>query len=92
MISIKLTDERYSLEAEGDLVVINGSIDTINPHDVLGKFLSQLHDNILEEKLTKIVIDVSKLTFINSPAIKEFAAWLIRASEVVEDEKRRFSE
>jgi hypothetical protein len=59
----------------GERLLLEGTIATQNPAADVGPFLKALHQAILQDGLSEMVVDVTKLTFVNSSAIRLFVDW-----------------
>ena len=55
---------------EGGRLVLEGTMATQNPAADLGPFLKAFHQAIVQDRLPEMVVDVTKLTFVNSSAIR----------------------
>jgi hypothetical protein len=60
---------------EGGRLVLEGTMATQNPAADLGPFLKAFHQAIVRDRLPEMVVDVTKLTFVNSSAIRLFVDW-----------------
>lgn len=60
---------------EGGRLVLEGTMATQNPAADLGPFLKALHQAVVRDRLPEMVVDVTKLTFVNSSAIRLFVDW-----------------
>ncbi len=89
MKSLKMNDERYALSLSNNAITVMGDIDTRNPYDVLGVFLTRVHQGAVDEKVPEIHVDVKKLGFINSIGIKEFTTWIMQVDQLPDQEKYR---
>jgi hypothetical protein len=59
---------------------IEGTLNTTTAQSEAAQHLSALHDHIMAEKLSSFTVDLRKLTFVNSSAIRLFVDWIARAS------------
>jgi hypothetical protein len=59
---------------------IEGTLHTTTVQTQVAQHLGALHDHIVAEKLTSFTVDLRKLTFVNSSAIRLFVDWIARAS------------
>jgi len=59
---------------------IEGSLNTETAQSQIADHLSRIHEYVLTEKLTSFTVDLRKLTFVNSSAIRLFVDWIARAS------------
>jgi hypothetical protein len=69
--------------SEPDTVELKGTIALQDPGREIGPFFKALHAKAVEQALPFVRIDVSRLSFINSSAIRLFVDWAI----AVRDEK-----
>jgi len=63
-----------SVEAGGK-VSLDGTIVVQNPSAELGPFFKALHEAATLDHVAEMVVDVTKLTFVNSSAIRLFVDW-----------------
>lgn len=56
-------------------LLLEGTMATQNPAADLGTFFQALHQAVVRDRLGEIVVDVTKLTFVNSSAIRLFVDW-----------------
>lgn len=56
-------------------LVLEGTMATQNPAADLGPFFKSFHQAIVRDRLPEMVVDVTKLTFVNSSAIRLFVDW-----------------
>jgi hypothetical protein len=56
-------------------VALAGTIAVQNPSAELGPFFKALHQAASSDKVAEMVVDVTKLTFVNSSAIRLFVDW-----------------
>lgn len=59
---------------------IEGALHTSTAQGLIANHLSHVHAHIVAEKLESFTIDLRKLTFVNSSAIRLFVDWIARAS------------
>ena len=69
---------RVSLHAEGNLVTLRGEIDQASPRAFLGPFFETVHQAAEAEGLRQVKVDVQGLRFLNSSAVKELIAWVLK--------------
>lgn len=76
-VSTVRTPEIPSLVAnlDGGRLALEGTIATQNPAADVGPFFKALHQAVVQDRLPEIVVDVTKLTFVNSSAIRLFVDW-----------------
>lgn len=55
-----------------------GSIDMEYPNKVLDPYFKTLHENILANKVKRIIVDFTDLSFLNSSGIKCFVLWVMK--------------
>jgi hypothetical protein len=58
-----------------DRVVLEGTIAFLEPVKELGAFFSEVHTAAVAAKLMELKLDVARLTFVNSSAIRLFIDW-----------------
>ncbi len=54
---------------------VSGTIAVRDPATHVGKFFEQVHKGAIEDGLREVKVDISKLTFVNSSAIRIFLDW-----------------
>jgi hypothetical protein len=59
---------------------IEGTLNTSTAQSQIANHLGRIHAHIVAEKLTSFTVDLRKLTFVNSSAIRLFVDWIARAS------------
>lgn len=59
---------------------IEGTLNTNTAQTQAAQHLSALHEYIVTEKLSSFTVDLRKLTFVNSSAIRLFVDWIARAN------------
>lgn len=87
MSNIAMKDDKYTLHYASGVLVMDGTIDTRFPGDILGLFLKKVHEQILLEKLSVVEADVKAIRFINSSGIKEFTGWILNMDVLPPEEK-----
>jgi len=70
---------RLALTAAGELQ-IEGTLNTPTAQIQTAQQLAALHEQIVVEKLSSFTVDLRKLTFVNSSAIRLFVDWIARAN------------
>ena len=70
---------RLALVAAAELQ-IEGTLNTITAQTQAAQHLAALHQRIVTEKLSSFTVDLRKLTFVNSSAIRLFVDWIARAN------------
>jgi hypothetical protein len=78
---------RVSLAAEGNVVTIRGEIDQSSPKEFLAPFFDQIHSAVDTEGLREVKVDIRGLTFLNSAAVKELIAWVLRRNRLAPEKK-----
>src|SRR4051812_43278047 len=53
----------------------NGDAEAVSPLD---RFLTQLHQKLMEANATSVVVDLGDLYFMNSSCLKAFVAWIYK--------------
>jgi hypothetical protein len=80
-------DGKVTLQAEGDLVTLRGEIDHASPRTFLGPFFESVHQAAEAEGLRTVRVDVQGLRFLNSSAVKELIAWVLRRNRMAPGSK-----
>jgi hypothetical protein len=70
------------LQAEGNVVVLQGEIDHSSPKAFLAPFFEQVHQAVQAEGLRVVRVDVRGLRFLNSSAVKELIGWVLRRNRM----------
>ncbi len=70
----KVEDLTIATDAAGPLR-LSGSIATPEPNRTIGVYFRALHEALSQAGATSFVIDVSRLVFVNSSAIRLFIDW-----------------
>jgi hypothetical protein len=58
---------------------IEGSLSTPAAQTQIARHLTAIHDHIMVERLASFTVDLRKLAFVNSSAIRLFVDWISRA-------------
>jgi len=78
---------RVSLKVDGSVVTISGEIDQASPKLFLGPFFEKIHAAAEEESLHEVKVDIRQLHFLNSAAVKELIAWVLRRNRLAAGKK-----
>jgi len=73
---------RVSLHMDGNLVVICGEIDQVSPKLFLAPFFEEIHLAAERENLHEVKVDIRELHFLNSAAVKELIAWVLKRNRM----------
>jgi hypothetical protein len=73
---------RVSLQVDGSVVTISGEIDQASPKLFLGPFFEKIHAAAEEESLHEVKVDICSLHFLNSSAVKELIAWVLKRNRL----------
>ena len=73
---------RVSLQVDGNLVTIRGEIDQVSPKLFLAPFFEEIHTAAAQESLHEVKVDICGLHFLNSSAVKELIAWVLRRNRL----------
>lgn len=77
-----LSLETVSLELANDgSLHIQGTITLPKPTEVIGPYLDQVHQAVVADGRKEYRVDVTRLTFVNSSAIRLFVDWVIRLED-----------
>lgn len=82
-----INQEGLMMKFEGKTIFIGGSIDCIEPGVFMHPFFEEVHQFILNNKMTEIEINIKELSFLNSSGIKEFVE-LIMKQEILSETQR----
>lgn len=78
--AFKLETVKFELQPDSCLE-IQGTITLMNPTETIGPYLERIHQAIVADEIKEFRVDVTKLTFVNSSAIRLFADWVIRVED-----------
>ena len=73
---------RVTLEVDGNVVTLSGEIDQASPKTFLGPFFEGIHAAAEQENLREVKVDIRRLTFLNSSAVKELIAWVLKRNRL----------
>jgi hypothetical protein len=73
---------RVSLQVDGNLVTIRGEIDQVSPKLFLAPFFEGIHAAAEQESLHEVKVDICGLHFLNSSAVKELIAWVLKRNRL----------
>ena len=73
---------RVTLEVDGNVVSLRGEIDQVSPKVFLAPFFDGIHLAAEQENLREVKVDICRLTFLNSSAVKELIAWVLRRNRL----------
>ena len=73
---------RVSLQVDGSVVTISGEIDQASPKLFLGPFFEEIHAAAEQEGLHEVKVDIRSLHFLNSAAVKELIAWVLKRNRL----------
>ena len=73
---------RVSLQVDGNLVTIRGEIDQVSPKLFLAPFFEGIHAAAEQESLHEVKVDIRSLHFLNSAAVKELIAWVLKRNRL----------
>jgi hypothetical protein len=75
-------------EREGATVIrFAGNIDDANPGAFLDPTLEEIHQQVLAHRLKEVDADFTELSFLNSSGIKSLIKWIMRQTELPDDQK-----
>ena len=81
-IGQRLTIEAMNVElASAAVLRLEGSLNTLTAHAAFSALLQELHGQISSQRLGSFTIDVRRLSFVDSSAIRLFIDWVRRAKE-----------
>lgn len=72
-------------------LVFAGNIDMEDPGALLDSFFETVHQELLSQNQTSIVLNFKKLDFMNSSGIKSLAKWIMKLYPLEEDQKYSIS-
>jgi hypothetical protein len=78
---------KVSLFAEGNVVTLRGEIDHASPRAFLAPFFETVHQAAEAEGLRQVKVDVQGLRFLNSSAVKELIAWVLKRNRMAPGRK-----
>jgi hypothetical protein len=68
------------------LATVSGNAD-LSSRMVLDQFLTSLHEQTRQRDLRKVVVDVTKLAFLNSSCLKSLVSWIIKIKALPPDQR-----
>lgn len=68
-------------------VAFSGRIDDADPGSFMDPALQAIHDEILAQGLREVAADFTELSFLNSSGIKSLIKWIMRQTELDDDQK-----
>jgi hypothetical protein len=83
--SLTLTGAQFSTEAtlEGDTIRLSLRGDAnLNVAESVARLLMTLHNEVARQKVQSVIVDFSRLEFINSACIKRFVTWISHVREL----------
>ena len=73
---------RVSLQVDGNVVTLHGEIDQVSPKLFLAPFFEEIHLAAELENLHEVKVDIQELHFLNSAAVKELIAWVLKRNRM----------
>jgi len=73
---------RVSLQVDGNVVTISGEIDQVSPKVFLAPFFAEIHAAAEDEGVHEVKVDICFLHFLNSSAVKELIAWVLKRNRL----------
>jgi hypothetical protein len=73
---------RVVLEVDGNVATLIGEIDQASPKVFLGPFFDGIHAAAEQENLREVKVDIRRLTFLNSSAVKELIGWVLKRNRL----------
>jgi hypothetical protein len=70
----KIDSLRLAISDEQGLVLA-GTIASRDPNPTIGAYLRKVHEQLLQDKPSKFIVDITELTFVNSSAVRLFIDW-----------------
>jgi len=80
--SISPDGGRVSLQVDGAMVTIRGEIDQSSPKLFLAPFFEEIHTAAEQESMHEVKVDICGLHFLNSAAVKELIAWVLKRNRL----------
>jgi len=81
-IKIDVHDTSAGLE-----ITFTGDIDMEDPGIILDPFFEKVHQGIIGQKLKEVSANFSGLNFLNSSGIKAVAKWIMKLTELSDEDK-----
>jgi hypothetical protein len=73
---------RVSLQVDGNVVTIRGDIDQASPKTFLAPFFEEIHVAAEKDSVHEVRVDIRGLNFLNSAAVKELIAWVLKRNRL----------
>lgn len=90
MSDLKVTHVKkggIELKAEGTTIFISGCVNHPSPGTFIEPFISEVHNNVLKQKIKEVVVNITDLRFLNSAGIRELVDWVMKLNSLNDDEK-----
>lgn len=79
-------------EGDGKMVIrFKGKIDDADPGIFMDPTLEEIHQQIVAHGLNEVNADFTELSFLNSSGIKSLIKWIMRQTELAEDQKYKIN-
>jgi hypothetical protein len=76
------------LDSPGGIIIkFIGDIDMEDPSIILDPLFEKLHGGVLQNNFREVIADFRDLNFLNSSGIKAVAKWIMKLSEVDDNQK-----
>ena len=75
------------MHVDGNVVTIRGEIDQASPKLFLAPFFEEIHSAAVQEGLHELKVDIRELHFLNSAAVKELIAWVLKRNRLPPSKK-----
>lgn len=83
----KLTDSKFIIEVNKNIVKFSGCIDLLNPEPLFVPFFDNIHENIIKENIKEVILDFKELSFLNSSGIKTITKWIMKIHSLSPENK-----
>jgi hypothetical protein len=71
----------------GVIVKFTGDIDMEDPSLILDPLFEKVHNGVIDNNFKEVIADFKALNFLNSSGIKAVAKWIMKLSEVDDEQK-----
>lgn len=82
-----INENGVKMEVMDNTVTISGMIDCKDPGSFMSLFFEEVHSSAIRKQIKEVCVDITKLNFLNSSGIKEFVVWIMKLSELPDNQK-----
>jgi hypothetical protein len=86
-----LAVEGLELRVDGDVIRMSGTITMRSPSQTLQPSLKKIHEAAVADGVGTLVVDVRKLTFVNSSSMRLFVDWTVWLKDLPADKRYKLA-